>query len=174
MEFVFLAIFGLIALSGTIVAMYELISIFKVRISGKRTLQVIGLDEDLNFQPSSENPFSPTRPGIVYRHGKPDDDDLKILVIEHQDGPVIPLNVSSQVYGDVKDILTANRLSELHLDAYVDDKRLTIKKVFDYRVRSNPDPIRYRTHYVSQSSGSREPVESSSLTLSGLQPKRFF
>lgn len=173
MEFVFLAIFGLIALSGTIIAMYELISNFKVRLSGKRTLQVIGLDEDLKFQPTLENPFRPTRPGIVYRNGKPDDVNSKILVIENQDGPVIPLNVSSRVYGDVKDILTANKSSELHLDAYVDDKHLTIKKVFDYRVRSNPDPVRYRTHYASQSRCSCEPVESSSLTLSGLQPNRF-
>ena len=173
MEFVFLAIFGLIALSGTIIAMYELISNFKVRLSGKRTLQVIGLDEDLKFKPASENPFRPTRPSIIYHNDRPDDIHLKILVIEHQDGPVIPLNVPSRVYGDVKDILTANRSSELHLDAYVDDKHLTIKKVFDYRVRSNPDPIRYRTHYLQQGADSSHSEEPPPLVLTGLQPRRF-
>lgn len=173
MEFVFLTIFGLIALSGTIIAMYELYGVLKLRLKSKRTLQVIGLDKDLNFNPSSENPFRPARPPIVYRNGELDDVDLKILVIEEKDGPVVPLKVSLRVYRDVKDILSANSSSELHIDAYVDDKGLAIKKVLDYRLRSNPSPVRYLTHYVSRPNAPFEPNEPPPLTLSGLRPRRF-
>lgn len=177
MEIVLQSILGLIALSASIVTLYELflyelLSFAKLRLHGKRTLQVIGLDEDLKFRPVSNERSKPPRQSIVYQH-ESSSETLKILVIEDRDGPVIPLTVEATVYRDVSDILNANRKAEVHLDVYVDAKRLTIKKVLDYRVRSNPDPLRYRTHYLGQAQDACPSDEPPPLSLTGLRPRRF-